>query len=372
MPRIPRAIHNAAYFCAFVVMAIAAGAQSQLPSPEKKSGEVFKNLKVLNDTPSDLLLPSMEFITSSLGVHCEYCHVEKTFEKDDKKPKQTAREMMRMVQEINSTRFQGRQEVTCYSCHRGSPKPLNVPVIAKVPPQLLSIPFPDDPAEAPNQPSPQQVISKYISARGGRSALRSLTSLEERGTFESDSRGFPAELYLTRSGRSATVIHLPGADRITAFDGTSGWLSFPGRPARALSAAELDAIRLNADLQFGMDLNTVFPEIKFAGFSKVGAADTIMLSGQRPGLPPVEMYFDKTSGLLLRMVYYSPSALGLNPTQTDYSDYRNTAAVKIPFHSISTTPTGRFNIQIVSARANGTVPENVFSKPAGQETPALR
>jgi hypothetical protein len=366
MPRISSAIYKAAYFCVLVVLAIAAAAQSQLPGPEKKSGEVFKNLKVLNDTPSDLLLPSMEFITSSLGVHCEYCHVEKAFEKDDKKPKQTAREMMRMVQEINSTRFQGKQEVTCYSCHRGSPKPLSVPVIAKAPPRLVSIPVPDDPADAPNQPSPPQVISKYNNARGGTSALTALTSLEERGTFESDSRGFPAELYLTRSGRSATVIHLPGADRITAFDGTSGWLSFPGRPARALSAAEVDAIRLNANFLFGLDLKAVFPEIKFAGFSKVGTADTVMLSGQRPGLPPVELYFDKTSGLLLRTVYYSPSALGLNPTQTDYSDYRNTGAVKIPFHWISSTPTGRFTIQILSARANGSVPENVFSKPAGQ------
>jgi len=364
---ISRSIHSAAYFCVSVLVGIAvAAAESPLPSSEKKSGDVFKNLKVLNNTPSDLLLPSMEFITSSLGVHCEYCHVEKAFEKDDKKPKQTAREMMRMVQEINRTTFQGKQEVTCYSCHRGSPKPLTVPVIAKLPPRLVSHPVDDDPPEAANQPSPQQVISKYISARGGTSALGSLTSFEERGTFESDSRAFSAELYLTRSGRSATVIHLPGSDRITAFDGTSGWLSFPGRPARSLSAAEIDTIRLNADLQFGLDLKNVFSEIKFAGFSKVGSADTVMLSGQRPGFPPVEMYFDKTSGLLLRTVYYSPSALGFNPTQTDYSDYRSAGAVKIPFRWTSSTPTGRFNLQIVSARANVSIPENVFSKPAGQ------
>lgn len=365
MPRILSVTCSAAY-CCVILVAVVAAAQSQLPSPEKKSGQVFKNLKVLNDTRSDWLLPSMEFITSSLGVHCEYCHVEKAFEKDDKKPKQTAREMMRMVQEINSTKFQGKQEVTCYSCHRGSPKPLTVPLIAKVPPRLVSSPAPEDPADGTNQPSAQQVIAKFINAIGGRSAVSALTSLEERATFESDSRGFPAQLYLTRSGRSATVIHLPGADRVTAFDGTSGWLLFPGRPARPLSAAEIDAIRLDTGLQFGLDLNAVFSKIKFAGYSKVGTADAVMLSGQRPGLPPFEMYFDKSSGLLLRTVYYSPSALGLNPAQTDYSDYRNTGAVKIPFHRTSSTPTGRFNIQIVSARANVSIPDEVFARPAGK------
>lgn len=337
--------------------------QTPDPSPEKKSGEVFKNLKVLNDTPSDLLLPSMQFITSSLGVHCEYCHVEKAFEKDDKKPKDTAREMMRMVDEINSRRFQGKQAVTCYSCHRGSPKPLAVPVIANAPPRLASSSVSDNPADAANEPSPHAVLSKYIAARGGASALGSLTSLEERGTFESDSRGFPAELYVTKSDQSATKIHLPGADRVAVFDGTSGWIVFPGRPARAMTSAESDAARIDAALQFGLDVNTIFSEINFKEFSKVGTAYSVVLSGQRPGLPPVEMYFDTTTGLLLRSVHYTASALGLNPTQTDYSDYRRVGTVKIPFHWTSSTPTGRFSIQIATVRANLSIPDEVFSKP---------
>lgn len=358
-------IYHAVVLCAAMLLGITAAAQSPVPSPGKKSGEVFKNLKVLNDTPSELLLPSMEFITSSLGVHCEYCHVEKAFEKDDKKPKQTAREMMRMVAEINHTSFQGKQGVTCYSCHRGSPKPLTIPVIAKTPPRLLSDAADNSPV-SPSRPSPSDVIAKYIAARGGANAFASLTSLEEQGTFESDAQRFPTEFYVTRSGRSASVIHLPGADRTTAFDGTSGWLSFPGRPARPLSQAEMDEIRQDADLEFGVDLNTVFPEIRFTGFAKIGTAEAVMLSGQRPGLPPVELYFDKTSGLLLRTVYYSPSALGFNPTQTDYSDYRRIGTVKVPFHWTSSTPTGRFNIQILTVRANVSIPEEVFTKAAGK------
>ena len=82
--------------CLFLVCLLGiGGATGEVPatsapkkaSSEKKSGEVFKNLKVLNETPSDLLLPSMQFMSSSLGVHCEFCHVENAFEKDDKKPK---------------------------------------------------------------------------------------------------------------------------------------------------------------------------------------------------------------------------------------------------------------------------------------------
>lgn len=87
----------------WLTLSIVHAAEWPATSADKKSGEVFKNLKVLNNTPSDLLLPSMQFITSSLGVHCDYCHAENAFDKDDKRPKQTARQMMRMSEVLTTT-----------------------------------------------------------------------------------------------------------------------------------------------------------------------------------------------------------------------------------------------------------------------------
>lgn len=351
--------------CLAVLVGISSVAGESSPNnAKKKSAEVFKNLKVLNNIPADLLLPSMQFITSSLGVSCEYCHVENAFDRDDKKPKKTARQMMVMVNELNS-KFQGKLEITCYSCHRGSPRPLTVPVIAAATPRLLSEPLPDVHQASANDPSPVDVIAKYINARGGAGRIASLVSLEERGTFASDSHAFPIEVYETKSARSATLIHFPGADRIAVFDGASGSVLVPGRQPRAMTPGEADAARMDVDLQFAPDLNKIFSEIKFTGTSNLGTQGTVVLSGQRPGLPAVEMYFDVTSGLLLRTIHYSPSALGLNPTETDYSDYRETGGVKIPFRWTSATPTGRFTVQIESAHANGDIPEKVFSIPTG-------
>jgi hypothetical protein len=353
-------LRGAGFLC--LILSIAHAAQWPATSADKKSGEVFKNLKVLNNVPSDLLLPSMQFITSSLGVHCEYCHVENAFEKDDKRPKQTARQMMHMVEEINNAQFKNQQKVTCYTCHRGSPKPLAVPVIASTPPQLLSESVSDNAPVTPGQPSPAVVINKFITALGGADAIADLNSLEEGGIFHSDAREFPIELYVSKPGRSAARIHFPGADRITVFDGTSGSIAQQGRPSRLMTSGEVDAARMDADLQFALNINKVFSELKVTGTSKVGPEQVVVLSGERPGLPPVEMYFGITNGLLLRIVHYLPSALGLNPAQTDYSDYRKiSAGVKIPFQWTSATPTGRFTVQIRTARTNVPVPEGLFA-----------
>ena len=86
----------------------------------KKAEEQFKNIQVLKGIPADQLFPTMQFITASLGVQCDFCHVQGAFEKDDKKPKQTARKMMEMMFAINTDNFDGHRAVTCYSCHSGS------------------------------------------------------------------------------------------------------------------------------------------------------------------------------------------------------------------------------------------------------------
>src|SRR5215813_11162768 len=203
MTRPTRHFRTTGFLLVAVVLTKIHAADWPATSVDKKSGDVFKNLKVLNDAPSELLLPSMQFITSSLGVHCDYCHVENAFEKDDKRPKQTARQMMRMVEEINNTQFKDKQKVTCYSCHRGSTKPLTVPVITSAPPRLLSEPISEKSAETSNQSSPAAVIAKFIAALGGTDALAGLNSLEQVGAFHSDAREFPIELYQSKPGRSA-------------------------------------------------------------------------------------------------------------------------------------------------------------------------
>jgi hypothetical protein len=131
-----------------------------------------------------------------------------------------------------------------------------------------------------------------------------------------------------------------------------------------MSSAEADATRMDADLQFALDINGIFPDFKVKT-AKVGAENVVELVGQKSGVPAVEMYFSSQSGLLVRMVRYAPSALGLNPSQTDYSDYRTIGGVKVPFQWISATPTGRFTIRIATARANTPVPDVVFTKPPG-------
>jgi photosynthetic reaction center cytochrome c subunit len=94
------------------------------------AAEKFKNIQVLKDMPADQLQPSMQYITAALGVSCDFCHVINQFDKDDKRMKQNARQMMRMVNTINERDFEGRNRVDCASCHHGRNTPDRIPPLA--------------------------------------------------------------------------------------------------------------------------------------------------------------------------------------------------------------------------------------------------
>jgi hypothetical protein len=68
--------------------------------------------------------------------------------------------------------------------------------------------------------------------------------------------------------------------------------------------------------------------------------------------------------LLVRQVRYSDTAVGLNPTQIDYSDYREVYGVKMPFHWTVTWTDGQSIIQLTEIQPNAPIDAAKFGKPA--------
>ncbi|PYS14848.1 MAG: hypothetical protein DMG15_06565, partial [Acidobacteria bacterium] len=81
--------------------------------------------------PVNEFLGIMGFFSASLGKSCVDCHDSDSGWENyvaDKNPnKRTARRMIEMVSMINKNFFGGAQGVTCYSCHRGGPRPKLTP-----------------------------------------------------------------------------------------------------------------------------------------------------------------------------------------------------------------------------------------------------
>jgi hypothetical protein len=69
--------------------------------------------------------------------------------------------------------------------------------------------------------------------------------------------------------------------------------------------------------------------------------------------------------LLLRVVRYADTPIGLGPTQVDYPDYREVAGVKIPFKRKVTWLDGRAAIVLNQVQPNAAIDAARFLRPAG-------
>src|ERR687889_12527 len=82
---------------------------------DKPVEQTRKNIQVLKGLPESQLFPEMNFIASSLGVQCGFCHVSQgkdaqgrtnwVWESDEKEEKKTARDMMRMVLAVSGDKY---------------------------------------------------------------------------------------------------------------------------------------------------------------------------------------------------------------------------------------------------------------------------
>ena len=340
---------------------------AQAPQAAPKTAEQqFKNIKVLKDIPADQLLPSMQFIASSLGVECEFCHERGAFEKDDKKPKQTARQMIQMELAINHDNFKGQTAVTCFSCHRGAENPVGIPIISDEAPK----PREAETAEktAPALPSADDILSKYLQAVGGSAAVEKVSSRQETGTVSFAGRQFPVEVLSKAPNKRISIVHLPNGDNITAFDGQKGWLASPGpRPPREMNPQENESISFDATLHLPAELSKMFAKFHVLPAESINGHDAIQVIGMNQGKPPLRFFFDKQTGLLLRTIRYEQTPLGRNPTQIDYADYKEEGGVKVPLQWTVARPGGRFTIQINKVEQNVPIADSKFEKPAAKQ-----
>jgi hypothetical protein len=212
--------------------------------------------------------------------------------------------------------------------------------------------------------TPDQILDKYLQAVGGADALHQIVSRVEKGTMSFPGGQFSVEVFAKAPDKRISVAHLPGGDQMTAFDGHAGWLGSSARPARDMTAQESESFRLDADFNFAADIRQIFTQFRVGRPEKIGDAMADVVIAIRQGQPPLRLYFDPESGLLVRMLRYADTPLGRNPTQIDYADYRDTGAIKIPYRWTVARTNGRFTIQIDQVQQNVAIDDSKFAKPA--------
>jgi photosynthetic reaction center cytochrome c subunit len=361
----------------FMGHAAAQAPQIATPAKGQAAGEVFKNVttSTLKGITVDDFMGSMGVMSAALGFDCADCHTgagtDKVNWEADTARKRTARKMVEMVAVINRTNFGGAQMVTCYTCHHGKDRPPTTIALDTLygPPNEERE---DIVPAAPDQPSADPILNKYIQALGGAQKLAGLTSFVATGTalgYEGLGGGGEVQIYAKAPDQRTTMIHFRDhpdrGDSLRAFNGRAGWIKTP----RALlkeyeqTGSELDGTRLDAQLSFPGQIKQVLTNLH-AGFpDSINGHDVDVVQGTGARGLLATLYFDKQSGLLVRLVRYSRSPIGRVPTQVDYSDYRDVGGIKFPFQYTFSWLDGKDAFKLTDVKTNVAIDAGKFEKP---------
>ncbi|HEV2290155.1 MAG TPA: c-type cytochrome [Candidatus Acidoferrales bacterium] len=335
--------------------------QSQMAQPapaEKTAGEQFKNIQVLKDIPASQLLPGMRYITSALGVECNYCHVEGNFPSDDKRAKQTARQMMTMLFAINKDNFEGRPEVSCFTCHQGHHEPMGVPAL---PPEAVE---PDFSRLAPGAPTLDAVLAKFAQAKGGADALNKITTRVLQMDETHNGQTFSGEMYQRAPDEMYSVMGSSQGTTTAGFDGTHSWVT---TNRGTFEPSGFYAIVLSREAQINpiAALNG-YTSKRLRGQAKIGDAMTWAVQATAPDGILEFLFFDQQSGLLVRRMIRDRTIFGALPIEVDYSDYRQNDGVNIPY-KITWYTNGQTSTYVIKdVKDNVPVDDSKFIRPTPQ------
>jgi hypothetical protein len=220
----------------------------------------------------------------------------------------------------------------------------------------------------PQLSSPTEYLDDFFKAAGGEAALAKVSSRSERGSVSFGSGPETKfESYTRASGERSMIIELPQGKAYAIYNGRTGWMVYPGHHDHVMSAGECEAAHVEADVEFPVNFKQRYSKFRADHPENIDGKAMKVLIASRPGQPPVRLYFDENSHLLMRVVYYVETPLGRNPTRIDITSYADAGGVQLPKTWIVTRPASRAAYTVENMDNGTPIEDSRFKPPAARE-----
>ena len=354
-----------------VTVLAATSAPDAAAQPPALAGAKRPNVQVLKALPESQLFLLMNMVADSLGVRCDYCHVQETpdftktpanvggwvWDSDDKQTKRTARDMMRMVIDLNTGRFKGESRVTCFTCHRGSTHPARA--LPLPPPAVEGT---TTPAPVP-LPSPDRVWTNYVNAVGKPGIETSGTGTVFTGwDARPEGRYGKVEIVVAGADRYRVTLTTPDGLVRQGLDGEAGWAATNDR-VQVLSGADVGRLRRIATRYRPVQERPANLEV--VGVERLADRDAYVATARIDAITTRTLYFDVVTGLLRRDMTTTETLLLPLQEQVDYDDYRDVNGLQLPFRVMTSdgAPYDTVTRTFLQIRRNVPVDDALFRAP---------
>lgn len=220
------------------------------------------------------------------------------------------------------------------------------------------------------------VVRRYLEARGGLAKLRAVQSLRLTGTMELPDVRTPFVLELKRPARMRTEFTVEGQTGIRAYDGRTAWaqLPLPGEHPREMRPEDAADAREQADVDLSplVDAAAKGYTVELEGRDRLPGGDTWKLVVRAKDRPPRTIHLDARTHLVVQTSDRRRVEGEEVEFVTEVGDYRSVEGLVFP-HRIDVGPRAsaeRQRLVIDRIEVNPPLDDARFSMPASAGAPS--
>ena len=221
-------------------------------------------------------------------------------------------------------------------------------------------------ANAADLPSGESLIQRCIQKEGGEKAIERAQTAVMTGTVELIGHNISGPLQIYQDGdKSYMEIELAGIGKIEeGFNGTVAWESNVLQGPRVKEGAELEAAKRSSRISVLGDWTDYYKSATTEGSEDVNGKPAWKVSmAPKDGTAAEHFFFDRDSGLLIKMTQTLPTAMGDIPVEMTMGDYRPVDGILTPFLMTQAAIGQNMALHIEKVSYTAKIPADRFALP---------
>jgi hypothetical protein len=219
---------------------------------------------------------------------------------------------------------------------------------------------------ASDTPSGEALMQRYIDKTGGAQAYAKVKNSVMSGTVEMPAQNISGTVSVYEEGqRIYTVIELAGFGKIEeGFDGEIAWQNTVLQGARVLDGDEKLEAKRGAILSVITNWRDAYKAAHTVGSEDIDGKPAWKVEMTPKEGKPEMFYFDRDSGLLVRIAATYTTPLGDISAESNMSDFRPVDGILTPFTLTEKAMSQNIVMHFKSVVYNAQVPKDRFDPPA--------
>jgi hypothetical protein len=216
-------------------------------------------------------------------------------------------------------------------------------------------------------PKAETILDRYVEVTGGKGAYEKRKNEVETGMIEIKAQGLKGSFtrYLAEPAEAYSVIEIDGVGRIE--EGVSkgvAWERNPMLGPRIKSGVEKAQALREAAFNSALHWRELNSKVETVGTETIDGELCYKIVLTPPESPAETMYFQKKSGLAVKMATTVVSTMGEAPAEMSAGDYKNFGGISIATKVTQKAGGQELTLTTVDVKANQPTPPERFDLPA--------